>query len=86
VLNLPDTPGISERVYRDLMNKSAVNIKDVKNLNDFKLLQAGWVFDINFQPTRDCIRKRRYLEMIREVLPKCKEIDEIFNILQSVQS
>jgi hypothetical protein len=86
VLNLPDTPGISQEVYRNLMNRSIVNINDIKNLNDFKLLQAGWVFDINFQPTRDIIRKRRYIEMIREALPESKEIDEIFSILKPEQS
>jgi putative nucleotidyltransferase with HDIG domain len=83
VLELPDTPGISEDVYRNLMKKSIVNIKHVNNLNDFKLLQAGWIFDINFQPTLDCIRKRRYIEMIREVLPESKETDEIFDLLKS---
>jgi hypothetical protein len=84
VLNLPDTPGISEGVYRKLMNKSIVNIDHVTNLNDFKLLQAGWIFDINFQPTMDCIRKRHYIEMIRESLPESKDIDEIFHIINSV--
>jgi len=58
-----------------------VNIKHVKNLNDFKLLQTGWIFDINFKPTFDYIKKRRYLEMIREVLPKSKEIKEIFEVI-----
>jgi hypothetical protein len=84
VLELPDTPGISDEVCRNLMNKSIVNIENVTNLNDFKLLQAGWIFDINFQPTLDCIKKRRYIEMIREVLPESKEIDEIFDLINSV--
>ena len=82
VLDLPDTHGISEKIYRDLMNKSTVYIKDVKNLNDFKLLQAGWIFDINFSVTIDIIRNRRYLEMIKQTLPESKEIDEIFHLLQ----
>ena len=81
VLELPDTPGISDIVYRNLMDRRTVNIKDVKNLNDFKLLQAGWIFDINFQPTLDCIIKRRYIELIREVLPESIKIDEIYNVI-----
>ena len=79
VLELPDTHGISEGVYRNLMNKSIVNIENVTNLNDFKLLQAGWIFDINFKPTLDTIKQRCYLELIREVLPESKEIGEIFD-------
>jgi putative nucleotidyltransferase with HDIG domain len=86
VLDLPDTPGISEAVYRTLMNKSIVNIDHVMNLNDFKLLQAGWIFDINFQPTLDSIKKRRYIELIRDVLPGSKAIDEIFDLIKSVHT
>jgi len=84
VLELPDTPGISEGVYRNLMMKSSVNIEHVRNLNDFKLLQAGWIFDINFQPALDCIKRRHYIQLIHEVLPESKEINEIFNLINSV--
>lgn len=80
-LDLPDTPGFSEEVLQDLINKKIVDMKHIKNLNDFKLLQAGWVFDINFQPTLDCIKKRHYLEMIRGVLPESKKIDNIFDLI-----
>jgi len=80
-LGLPDTSGFSEEVYRDLMNKKIVDIKHVNNLNDFKLLQIGWIFDINFKPTLYHIKERRYLEMIRDVLPESKGISEIFDII-----
>jgi len=82
-LGLPDTLGFSKEVYNDLMNKKAVDISHVRNLNDFKLLQAGWIFDINFRPALDCIRKRRYLEMMRCVLPESREIDSIFDMIQA---
>jgi HD superfamily phosphohydrolase YqeK len=80
---LPDTPEISEEVYYNLMNKKMVNIRHVKNLNDFKLLQIGWVFDINFSPTFQRIKTRRYLDLIRDVLPKSKKIKDIFAVAQS---
>ncbi len=81
-LDLPDTPGISEKVYQDLIHKRIVNANHMKNLNDFKLLQTGWIFDINFKPTLQCIKSRRYIEMIRKVLPETDEIREIFNVVQ----
>jgi hypothetical protein len=81
-LGLPDTPGFSDEVYNDLMNKRIVNMKNVQNLNDFKLLQVGWVFDINFQPTLQSIRTRGYLDLIRGVLPKTKEIDHVFDLIE----
>jgi hypothetical protein len=80
-LDLPDTPGFSEEVYHDLMNRRIVSIGHIKNLNDFKLLQIGWVFDINFRPTLDRVRECRYLEMIREALPPSDRIDGIFGVI-----
>ena len=82
-LELPDTPGISEEVYKALMNKQIVDMIHVKNLNDIKLLQAGWIYDINFKPTFECIKNRRYIAMIRDVLPDSPEIDEIFDSIYS---
>lgn len=82
-LDLPDTPGISSDVYRDLMGGRIVNIRHLKNLNDFKLLQIGWIYDINFVQTLQCVQERGYLEMIRDVLPKSEKIAEIFNVLQT---
>jgi len=83
VLDLPDSPGISKEVYNDLINRRIVDINNVRNQNDFKLLQTGWIFDINFEPTLNYIKKHRYLEKLRGVLPASGEITEIFDsILQ----
>ena len=81
-LGLPDTPGISNDVYRDLMEGKIVHVAHLKNLNDFKLLQCGWVYDINFVQTLRRVQERGYLEMIREALPKTEKIAEIFSVLQ----
>ncbi|MCE5344992.1 MAG: HD domain-containing protein [Bacteroidales bacterium] len=80
-LEMPDTPGISQEVYKSLILGKTVNIKDVNNLNDLKLLQTGWVFDINFKPTMDYIKRQRSLERMQEVLPQSDEIKRIFNMV-----
>jgi putative nucleotidyltransferase with HDIG domain len=82
-LDLPDIPGFSEGVYRDLIHKRIVDMRHVNRLNDFKLLQIGWIFDINFDPTLHVVCSRRYLTMIRDVLPKSEKIDEIFSVIDS---
>ncbi|MFA9392772.1 MAG: HD domain-containing protein [Prolixibacteraceae bacterium] len=81
-LDLPNTPGISDEVYQDLINMRIVDIKHIKNLNDFKLLQMGWVFDVNFDSTFHTIQSRHYIEMIADVLPESKEIQNIIRIVQ----
>jgi putative nucleotidyltransferase with HDIG domain len=81
-LELPNTSGVSEEVYQDLINRKIVDIKHVKNLNDFKLLQMGWIFDINFEATFNCIQSRHYIEMIEDALPKSIEIQNIVRTIQ----
>lgn len=78
VLELPDTPGISKSVYEDLINKHIVYMKHVNNVNDIKLLQAGLIYDINFRPTLDSVKKRGYIELIKNSLPETEEIARIF--------
>lgn len=82
-LELPETPGISREVYKALVNRKIVNMKHVRNINDIKLLQAGWIYDINFKPTFDLIAKRGYMESLRDSLPDTAEIKEIFKIIMA---
>ena len=49
-------------------------------LNDFKVLQMGWIFDIHFPRTFQIILKRRYLEKIHSSINNSDKADEILNI------
>ena len=69
-LNLPDTPDLSDAVCRSLMNGNIVQMRDLKTLNDFKLLQIGWIYDINFRRTFQMVQERKYLERILAALPE----------------
>lgn len=82
-LDLPDDPRVSEEVRRDLLAGEIVKMKNLKSLNDFKLLQASWVFDIYFWPALVAVRDRRYLEQTPEHLPDSEEVDQIFGLLRS---
>ena len=82
-LNFPDTAGISDDVYRDLINMKLVDSSIIKNLNDFKLLQSGWVFDINFIPALFIIKERGYLEMLQDTLPQTEQTEKIFSVIYS---
>ena len=81
-LGLPDTPGISDAVYHSLINRELVLKKDLQNLNDFKLLQVGWVFDLNFAPSLSRLAEKGYLELIRGTLPKEQRMDAVFKCVE----
>lgn len=77
-LELPNTEGISDGLYRALLNREIGNFKDVHNINDFKLLKVGWIFDINFLPTLQRVNQRGYLDIVRRTLPSIPKVDRIF--------
>ncbi|MBN2059705.1 MAG: HD domain-containing protein [Deltaproteobacteria bacterium] len=79
-LDLPDMDQISDSVYEALMKGELAQMADLKTLNDFKSLQIGWIYDVNFPRTFQIIMEKRYLEKIREALPKKSvRADEIYN-------
>jgi len=65
------------------MNRQIVLSEHVKNINDIKLLRAGWIYDINFEPTFRHIRERGYLKALRATLPETQEIRDIFDVMDS---
>jgi putative nucleotidyltransferase with HDIG domain len=70
---------VSDNVYDALMNGRVARTKDLKTLNDFKLLQIGWVYDLNFPRTFQLFGERGYLPRIRDALPRDSAwIDEVY--------
>ncbi len=83
-LDLPDTPQVSDAVYDALMNRTLVQMSDLKTLTDFKLLQMGWVYDLNFPMTFRIVREKRFLESIRDALPiSSSRVREIYKRVQA---
>jgi putative nucleotidyltransferase with HDIG domain len=76
-IGLPDTPSISDAVLNRLIDGKNAFVEDLKTLNDFKLLQIGWLFDINFPHTFAIINKRNYLDKINAVLPQIEQVQKI---------
>ena len=42
-----------------------------------KLLQLAWVYDMNFPPTLKRMKKRKFLEMMVDFLPKTRDIEKV---------
>lgn len=68
-LGFPDLPGCTPEILRAIDREEMINLVQVQTLNDFKLLQLSWVFDLNFAATRRLFRERGYLQAFAAVLP-----------------
>ncbi|MBU4010669.1 MAG: HD family phosphohydrolase, partial [Proteobacteria bacterium] len=79
-LDLPDLPVCSKNIIDSILKQTIVNMKDLQTLNDFKLLQISWVFDINFVPSFKIIKNNNYITMIAKTLPVKKEISEVVKL------
>ncbi len=76
-MELPDKPGYSGQIIQEILAGRRVDYNMLRTWNDMKLLQLGWVYDVNFAPTLKRIKQRRYLEAVIDFLPKTKDIEKV---------
>lgn len=80
-LELPDNNEISNAVFESIIKKEVVLKESMKTLNDFKLLQIAWLFDLNFEYSIQKLYNRKYLEKIFDSLPENQKINQIKQIV-----
>jgi len=76
-IELPNEPEYSAQVVEELLCERKVDHSALRTWNDMKLCQLGWVYDVNFTPTLERIRQRRFLEIIFEFLPQTRDIEKV---------
>jgi len=80
-LGLPDFPGYSEDVLSRIYHKKIIALSDIRSLNDFKLLQLSWIFDLNFRPSFALLAQRDYIRRIAGCLPRTDEMNRAVSFL-----
>lgn len=75
-LNLPDGESVNVEIIRALENQEIVKTQEIKNRAELKLLQIGWVYDINFPWTFQLIENRQFIPQIISTLPNDPVISE----------
>jgi hypothetical protein len=75
-IGLPDNPACSPQILTSIRRGRLARIQDLRTLNDFKLLQISWVYDLNFVPSFRMVKACEYIEQIEAALPYSKEITE----------
>jgi hypothetical protein len=81
-LGLPDTPDYSPDILPHLHKKEMFLLSKLKTLNDFKLLQIVWIFDLNFTISFRMLAERDYLNKIAAALPATDEIKKAVDVVR----
>lgn len=81
-LGAPDLPYCSVDVLETIRAGKLVNLSQLKSLNDFKLLQLSWLYDINFPNSFRLIKERDLLARLASTLPREPAVREVMSRLQ----
>jgi hypothetical protein len=74
-LGLPDLPeSASERCVAMLNSGTIVHLDTITCVNDFKLLQISWVYDLTSATSRRILRERGYITTLAATLPDRSDI------------
>ena len=83
IIKLSTDPKISDEVYEKVLNKEAINYDKLETLNDLKMMQLSWVYDINFDKTIEIIKDRKYIDTIYNSMEKTEEVEHVYNEIKS---
>ena len=76
-LELPDEPAYSAEVVEEVLCQGRIDYSRLQTLNDMKLCQLAWVYDVNFTATLKRIKQRRLLEKMFDFLPATEDINKV---------
>jgi hypothetical protein len=76
-MEFPDEPECSTQVLEAVLNERLVDYTWLRTLNDFKLCQLGWVYDMNFAASLAVLRERGFMEALLNSLPAGAETQRI---------
>jgi hypothetical protein len=81
VQHLADHPTWTPAIVEAIMQRRMARFQDMECLNDFKLLQLSWVFDLNFPESLCLARQRDDLTTIAESLPDTPDVGRAVAII-----
>jgi len=85
-LGLPDLPGYSRAVLVCLVRGEIARKHALTTMNDFKLLQLAWLYDLNFTCSLRMVEERGYIQRLTEMLPQNEEIADAVEIVRKYVS
>jgi HD superfamily phosphohydrolase YqeK len=71
----PSNGQYSAKILESVMRKETIDYQLIRSMDDVRLLQLAWVFDINFVPALQRITQKKYLEDMIKYMPNTPEIN-----------
>ena len=81
-LGLQDITGYSEEILSCILRGQMVSLSLLKSLNDFKLMQLSWVYDLHYKPSFRLLSERAYIDKIICHLPDDEGIQKASAVLK----
>lgn len=75
-LGLPTGTGYSQEVIEQVIAGRLARLGAVATMDDFRVMQLGWAFDLNFAHSREETLKRRYMQRIASFLPQGPRVEQ----------
>ena len=82
-LGLPNTPVCTPAVLAALEQRQMVRLTSLRTLNDFRLLQLAWIYDLNFAPSLAMVLEGRIIERLTAYVPRTGETVRIVDSLRN---
>lgn len=73
-LGLANSPSVSRAVLTHVQKGEMVKLTSLRTLNDFKLLQLAWTYDLNFAPSLRLVKERDIITRLAATLPASDDI------------
>lgn len=80
-LGLSEDRDCSEELLRGIREGRILKLSEVKTVDEFKILQLSWLFDLNFKESYRLFHERDYLNCYAKLLPDREDIKGILDFL-----
>jgi hypothetical protein len=81
-LGLPDIREYSPEVLASIEQRKMVRLTSLRTLNDFRLLQLAWIYDLNFAPSLRMVLERSVIEQLTASIPQTDAISRVVSNLR----
>lgn len=81
-LGLLENRDCSEELIKGIRDGRILKLTEVKTVDEFKILQLSWLFDLNFTESFRIFHKRGYMKCYTKLLPDRQDIKEILDFLE----